>query len=395
MFGKSSPGRLVPIRGTTPGGEAWEHRAFVPDDLPSTSPELSGATYRCVAEARARLAALDSTALQLPDSPLFRYPTLRREAQSTSALEGTYAPLTAVLEADEDSPVSLELTEILNYVRMAERAFAAMADGSALTLELLTELQGTLMRGTRMESVSGQVRDAQVVIGLRTGVPMSAPAIETARFVPAPPGEELEQRLAALAAWMGADHTDEIDPVVAAAMAHYQFEALHPFRDGNGRLGRLLIVLHLVGQGVLTEPTLSVSPWFEERRSDYYDRLMTVSTDGDWDAYVAFFARGIAAAAELTQRQMIALRAVHENLRSTVRGSSLRAETAGTLVDLAIARPSFSVRQAQQALGVSYQRANQVVRQLVRLGVLDVVDPKAYKRRFFAPAVVDVLTGRV
>lgn len=391
MFGKGSPGRLVPIQGLSPIGGEWRHHAFVPDRLPQSSPDLSGASYRAVADARAALASLDSSARQLPDPTLFREPALRREAQSTSALEGTYAPLAVVLEADEESPPTQNLREILNYVRMAEHGFASVAEGRAISLALMADLQGLLMAGMKPDERHGEVRDEQVVIGVRDGVSPSTPAIATARFVPSPPGPELESDLRALADWINDDHAGEIDPVVAAAMAHYQFEALHPFRDGNGRVGRYLIVLQLLKEKVLTEPTLTVSPWFESRRSEYYDRLLAVSTVGDWDGYVSFFASGLASAAAATERQMLALRAVQEELRETVRQSSLRAETAGALVDLAVARPSFTVRQAASVLGVSYPRANQLVGQLESLGVLRMVTPAGYKRRFFAPAVIEVL----
>lgn len=390
MFGNASPGRLVAIEGSDRRG-SWTHRAFVPDPLPVHSPELSGATYRAVADARAALAALDGTARQLPDPTLFRQPALRREAQSTSALEGTYAPLTLVLGADEDNPGGADLNEILNYVRMAEHGFAWVADGRPFNLSLLTDLQGILMRGMPLQASSGIVRDVQVVIGVRHGMALSQPAIWSARFIPSPPGPALEEDLRALVAWFSTDHADNIDPVVAAAMGHYQFETLHPFRDGNGRIGRFLIALHLVMQDVLSEPTLIVSPWFEARRGEYYDRLLAVSTQGDWDGYVGFFARGLASAANLTRVQMLALRAVQERLREVVRRSPLRAETAVALVDLAVARPSFTVRQVARTLGISYPRANQLVSQLIEIGVLDVVDANAYKRRFFAPAVIDVL----
>lgn len=392
MFGNESPGTLLSISGSDRRG-AWTHAAFVPRLLGEDGPELTPSTYRAVAEARASLAALDSTAHLLLDATLFRQPAWRREAQSTSALEGTYAPLAAVLEADEDSPGSADLTEILNYVRMAEHGSAWIAEGRPITSTLLDDLQGLLMRGTPLEAVSGRVRDTQVVIGVRDGAAIGMSAVESARFVPAPPGSDLEDGVNRLAAWIDADHP-EIDPVVATALAHYQFEALHPYRDGNGRLGRLLIVLHLVKQRVLVEPTLTVSPWFEARRSDYYDRLLAVSTTGAWDDYVRFFATGLAAAADDTRRQMLALRAVQKDLRERVRRSKLRADTATGLVNLAVARPSFTVRQAAEALGVSYPRANELVSQLMAIDVLDVVDAHAYKRRFYAPDVMDVLTGR-
>lgn len=393
MFGNESPGNLVPIEGDDGRHGKWSHSAFMPDPLSDASPALSGTAYRAVAEARAALAALDSTARQLPDPTLFRLPALRREAQSTSALEGTYAPLAAVLGADEDSPGSIDLREILNYVRMAEYGFGCVADGRPLSMPLLSDLQGKLMDGTPLEPSSGRVRDVQVVIGLREGYDPSGPAIRAARFIPPPPGAQLEAGLRDLGDWMGRDRGSEIDPVVAAAMAHYQFETLHPFRDGNGRLGRFLIVAHLMIQHVLSEPTLTVSPWFEAHRSEYYDRLLAVSANGDWDGFVEFFAFGLASAARMTQEQMLALRDVQEALRGRVRQSKLRAGTAVALVDLSVARPSFTVRQAAEALDVSYPRANVLVSQLMEIGVLEVLDPEAYKRRFFSPAVISVLMG--
>ena len=202
------------------------------------------------------------------------------------------------------------------------------------------------------------------------------------------------RRVCALVDWLREDHHGKIDPVVAAAMSHYQFETLHPFRDGNGRIGRLLIVLHLVGAGVLTEPTLTVSPWFEARRANYYDRLLSVSTANDWDGFIAFFAEGLRQAADNTHAEMRALVAVQAELKGIVRASALRADNAHALVDLAVANPSFTVRKVEADLGISYGRANKLVGQLSDLGVLEVVDPDAYKRRFFAPRVLEVLTAR-
>lgn len=250
------------------------------------------------------------------------------------------------------------------------------------------------MRGTPLEPVSGRLREAQVVIGRRMDADPRAHPVYNARFVPSPHGVELESGISDLVAWLREDHRGHIDPVVAAAMSHYQFETLHPFHDGNGRIGRLLIVLHLVTAGVLSEPTLTVSPWFEARRGDYYDRLLAVSTVGDWDAFVAFFAEGLRQAAENTHEEMRALVAVQAELKATVRASPLRADSAHNLVDLAIANPSFTVRKVEAELGISYGRANKLVAQLCDIGVLQVVDAQAYKRLFYAPRVLKLLTQR-
>ncbi|MEE1618733.1 Fic family protein [Brachybacterium sp. J153] len=394
MFLKESPGALVPITGTDPMRGAWEHRAFVPDALPETMPPLSPETFLAVANARAAIAALDSTASRLPEPGLLRSPTLRREAQSTSALEGTYAPLEQVLTADEEDPSTAEMTEILNYVRMAETGFYRVAQGWPLSVSVVAELQGILMRGTPLEEESGRLRAGQVVIGLRSDVPLDDVPVRTARFVPSPPGADLEVRLRDLIDWMQRDHGQRIDPIVAAAMAHYQFETLHPFRDGNGRIGRYLIVLHLLAAGVLSEPTLTVSPWFEARRAAYYDHLLGVSARADWDSFIRFFAEGVRSAADGTRKQMVALVDVQSRLHDLVRESSLRSGRANELIDFAVSHLTFTVRMVESALGISYGRANTLVGQLVDLGVLAVVDPDAYKRRFFAPQVLQVLTSR-
>lgn len=188
-FTEHAPGNLVAIHGTDPRRGEWSHKAFVPNPLPTESPVLSGATYRAVADARAALAALDSTARRLPNPRLFRRPSLRAEAQSTSALEGTYAPLAEVLTADEERPQSTDMREILNYVAMAESAFNWVETGHPLTVNVLEELQGILVRETKVEGPSsGKVRDHQVVVGKREGARPGDPPVHAARFVPTPPG---------------------------------------------------------------------------------------------------------------------------------------------------------------------------------------------------------------
>jgi Fic family protein len=362
--------------------------AYVPYSLPDETPHLGVPTFNAVAGARAAIAALDASARQLPHSGLLRRPTLRREAQSTSALEGTYAPLEAVLAADEEQEQGdVTLREVLNYVRAAEYAFSWTAEGRPLTVGLLTDLQQRLVRGTAADDQhSGRLRDIQVLIGAHPGA-----RVQDARFVPRPPGLDLEHQMRDLVDWMARDHGQRIDPVVAAGMAHYQFETLHPFNDGNGRIGRLLVVLQLMQAGALTEPTLTVSPWFEARRADYYDCLLGVSTDGDWDPWIKFFADGLAASARATERQLIDLLSVQADLKSKVRAAGLRAERAMLLVDYALEQPIFTVRQVERHLKVTYARANGLVSQLISAGVLRQYNDAVYDREFTAPDVLAVL----
>ena len=374
------------ITGTDRRLGPWEHAAYVPDSLPAQTPTLSARTFTAVADARAALATLDGWVTRLSSPALLRRPTLRREAQSTSALEGTFAPLQDVLAADEDDLSEGNLGEVMNYVRAADHAFAWLDDGRPLTVGLLTDLQGQLVRGTAADTdQAGRVRDVQVMIGGRGA------RVADARFVPSPPGPELEHHLRDVVEWMTADHGGEIDPVVAAGMAHHQFETLHPFNDGNGRIGRLLVVLHLMTNGTLAEPTLTVSPWFEARRAEYYDRLLGVSARGEWDGWIRFFADGLASSATQTQQLLRDLLDVQEDLRGRVRAAGLRGERALLLVDHAVGHPVFTVADVQHHLAMTYAGAYKLVGQLVAAGVLGRYDDAVYSRRFTAPDVLAVL----
>jgi cell filamentation protein, protein adenylyltransferase len=392
-FGPNLSGILVPIAGTDRTFGEWTHKAFVPNPLPNEMPSLTNRTFMRIADARAALAALDSTAMQLDNPRLLRQPTLRREAQSTSALEGTYAPLSDVLTADEQDVGDVNLREVMNYVQMADYAYDSLQEGRPLTVTMLCELQSMLVRRTAHEGPeSGQVRSSQVVVGQRPEAKRNQAPIYRSRYVPPPPGDDLKARLTELMDWKSRGHAGAIDPVAVSGMAHYQFETLHPFHDGNGRIGRFLMTVDLLNAKVLSEPTLTVSPWFEERRTEYYDRLLAVSTESDWDGWLAFFAEGLAASAVTTREQMLALVAVRQEMAEVIRSSSLRARTPYSLVDYAVAHPSFTVRNVQRDLSVSYGRANGLVEQLLKLGILEELRVRGPARRFYAPMVLDVLT---
>lgn len=380
------------VTGSDARGAAWEHQAFLPDPLGTESPDLTGAAYRSVGDARAALGSLDATAQRLPNPRLFRLSTLRLEAQSTAALEGTYEPLARVMAATEETPSDPSLREVLNYVDVAETAFAWVADGRPWTVGSLSSLQATLVAGTASEQpISGQVRPIQVVIGRRDDARPGDPPIKAARFVPPPPGADLESRVRDLLDWMQTDHHDAIDPVVAAAMAHYAFEALHPFHDGNGRLGRLLIVLHLHATGLVSEPTLSVSPCFEARRSEYFDALLAVSTRGDWSGWVEFF-----------RPRTDGVSPDDPHPHGPLGRHPERPEGQGAAVQAAIGqrpaadrlrrgKPCLTITQASHAIALQYPGTKKLMDSLIDLGILAPLDDRTYGRRFYAPAVMEAL----
>jgi Fic family protein len=337
-----------------------------------------------VAQAEAALGRLDEAARQLPEPSLLRRPALRREAQSTSALEGTYAPFEDVLvpDVEERETLPLELRENLNYVVAAEQGFA-WATERPLTATLIGELQRTLVHATPNEHRdAGRLRDRQVVIGA-PGV-----RVEDARFVPPPPGDQLRSGVEEWIRWV-ADPPVDLSPVVRAALAHYQFETLHPFSDGNGRIGRLLIVLQLLRDQVLKEPIIVVSPWFEARRAAYQDHLLELTVTGDWDQWVAFFATGVAFGANSTRRNIEDLVEWRDYAIETVR----RARTSGVPERLAselIGAPILTATRVAQKHRVTHQGAMNALRRLVSLGLMSEAERRG-RRVFSASAVVEIL----
>jgi Fic family protein len=358
---ENSPiGRLVPIVGTDGrSGEHFEDTAFLADPLPAVV-DLSAATWTAVVRAEASLARLDQAARQVPQPSLLRQPALRREAQSTSALEGTFAPFEEVLESDieQRGHMSLEMHEILNYVVAAEEAFAWI-DERPVTTNFIANLQQRLVSGTPSEyGDAGQIRDRQVLIGARDA------SVRDARFVPAPPGDQLRAGLEDWVDWIN-EPSPEMPLVVQAALGHYQFETLHPFSDGNGRIGRLLIVLQLMRQRVLREPILVVSPWFEERRVEYQDALLTLSRTGDWDSWVHFFATGVGASADTTHERVERLLSWQQEALARVRAlgiSGVAERVAGELVGT----PFLRANEVAQRHEVSHQGAMNALRRLAQ-----------------------------
>lgn len=384
----SPVGQLVPIIGPDPAThEVVEGQAFLPDPLPREL-ALSTDTWTTVNAASAALARLDGAARLIPRPSLLRRPALRREAQSTSALEGTYAPFAEVLAADrnDQAPISAELHEVLNFEETAELAFS-WPEERPLTLGLLGELQRTLVRGTAGELPdSGGLRDRIVVIGAR-GRELAA-----ARFVPPPPGDQLRSGVEELLGWM--QEPPYVPTVVQAAMTHYQFETLHPFSDGNGRIGRLLVIVQLLRGAIIREPLLVVSPWFEQRRVRYQDALLDLSITGDWDAWIGFFAEGVAAAATESQEKVERLLALQDELRTTVQEAGKRGVAERLAADL-VGQPFVSRPNVASRYGLSGQGAINAIRTLVDLQILQPTTIRARHgaQMYMASAVLDVLSN--
>lgn len=385
-FARSPVGRLVPITGHDSFLDLdYSHFAFVPDPAPTVL-DLSQPTYKAVTDATLALGRLDFAVRRLPDPRLLVGPVLRREAQSTSELEGTFAPLDEVLAADfiEASRQSVELREVMNYVAAAERGFELIKE-LPICVRMLGELQKLLVRGTRGETFdSGRLREAQVFIGEREL------GIERSRFVPVPEGQMLQDGVTEWEKWINR-HDDQIALVVKAAVGHYQFETLHPFSDGNGRLGRLVVVLQLMEAETLAYPVLNLSPWLKLRKEEYKSLLRDVSATGDYDAWVRFFATAVEAqAADMVQR-IEDLLAAREELLQIVRDNRKHGFVAEIIEDL-IGYVSLTPSTTAKRHGVTYNTANDAFAKLEKMGILREITGEKYGRIFVCPRVRRIVT---
>lgn len=379
-------GRLVPITVPDPiTREALPGSAYLPDPLPREV-TLSTETWTAVNRATAALARLDGAAGQIPNPELLRQPATRREAQSTSALEGTYAPLSDVLAADEEQKdLSAALREVLNFEQIAEAAFS-WPDDRRITVTMINELQHRLVRGTATEySDAGDIRDRLVVIGAR------GRGLEDVRFIPPPPGDQLRAGVEQLLDWI--NDPPPVPTVVRAALAHYQFETLHPYSDGNGRIGRLLVIVDLLRGELIREPLLVVSPWFEARRAQYQDELLELSCTGDWNRWVGFFAEGVADSADRSRTKVEALIDLQDRLRDRVREAGRRGAAEHLAADL-VGIPFVSRPMVARRYELSNQGAGNAIDVLEELGMLQRTGRRVNgAEEFVAPEVVALISA--
>ncbi len=384
-FEHSPVGRLVPISGHDAYMQRdYSHFAFLPCP-PPTHLQLTQTTYKSVADAHTALGRLDFAVKRLPDPGLLVRPVLRREAQSTSELEGTYAPLDQVLEADfiEEARRSAELREVMNYVVAAERALL-LIKSYPICMRVLCQLQNLLVRGTRGQAYdSGQLRKRQVFIGEREL------GIEESRFVPVPEGQMLKDGMNDWEKWVNLEDSD-MPLVVRAAVGHYQFETLHPFSDGNGRLGRLVAILQMIEAGALAFPVLNLSPWLRRRKEEYKNHLLEVSATGDYDPWVRFFSTAVEAQANDMVDRIEQLLTVREEMLKIAKENKIRGFAVDIIEDM-IGYSSITPSAAAKRHSVQYKTANDAIKRLENLDILIETTGAEYGRIFVCPRVRDVI----
>jgi Fic family protein len=320
---------------------------------------------------------LDGAVQTLPNPGLFVFMYVRKEAVLSSQIEGTQSSLQNLLAAEarlNDPNTPADVSEVVNYVAAMNHGLAHLTE-LPVSVRLIREIHEVLMKGARGGQLpAGQLRKSQNWIG------PAGCTLGEATFVPPPP-EEVPQALSDLERWL---HSDSPLPVlVQVALAHVQFETIHPFLDGNGRVGRLLITFLLTERGLLSQPVLYLSHYFKRYRSEYYERLQAVRDAGEWEAWLSFYLRGVAEVSDQAARTAGEILRMREDYRNRITERLGRAAGNGhRIMDRLFDRPIVNVATVRKWLGCTYPAANNLVRRLTDIGLLSEITGYARNRRF-------------
>ncbi len=364
------------------------YSAFIPSPLPPEPPvELDGEMWQLLSQADRALGRLDGAADILPNPDLFVAMYVRKEAVLSSQIEGTQASLEDVIEyearpGDGDHPK--DVSEVVNYVAAMHLGLTRLAE-LPLSLRLMREIHARLLEDVRGQNHQpGEFRTSQNWIG-----PEGA-GIRDAAFVPPPPGEMMD----ALGEWERFIHSEpEIPELIQIGLAHAQFETIHPFLDGNGRVGRLLITFLLCSRGILQRPLLYTSYFFKRHRQDYYALLQATRDEGDWEGWLKFFLRGVQSTAEEASETARAILSYRETTRRELREKlATVAGNALTLLDRLFEKPVISVNGAADLLDVTFPTAARLVASLEDLGILEETTGQSRYRRFVHRPYMDILS---
>ena len=379
------PGRFVPgqIR-----GERYE--AFIPDSLPPGL-AFSAQWVDRLSQADQAVGELRGLSSNLDNPYLLVRPFLRREAVLSSRIEGTQTTLEELLEVEagqlvlpglESARRTDDAREVLNYVHALEQARAEITN-RPVSGHLIRSAHEVLLHGVRgSTSHPGSYRQVQVFIS------GNGEGISAARFVPPPP-MEVPALMDGLESYIQ-NPNDQWPTLARLAWIHYHFEAIHPFEDGNGRIGRLLIALLLEAWRILPTPLLYLSAYFEARRSDYYDHLLYVSTKGEWLPWLEFFLEGVRSQAIDAALRIRALDELKSRWREDLR-SSRAGDSAIRIMELFFQSPILTIPRVAEAVQLSYPAAQTNLGRIVRVGMIEEVPHSSYPKRFRAPAVLDVI----
>lgn len=359
------------------------YKSFVPNPLPPVSPiELTEDIVSLLIKANSQLAVLESIATRIPNVELFVSMYVRKEALMSSQIEGTQATLEDVLDPMLDANTNRNVADVVNYIRATEFAIERLKT-LPLCNRLIKETHAVLMEGVRgQEKSPGEFRYSQNWIGGQGST------LKNARYIPPSPDDMLDA-MADLEKYINAD--DEFNALIRAALIHYQFETIHPFLDGNGRVGRLLITLFLMEQKVLTTPALYISYFLKKNRVEYYDRMTEVRTKGNYEQWIKFFLQAIMESAEDAIATIDELAALHDVNATVISKMGRAAKNTMLVFNYLESNPIIEIRKTAEALNITFNTVSSAVNRLVDVGILVQTSNNSRNRTFAYESYLKIL----
>lgn len=336
--------------------------SFMPNPLPPDPPiEMSEEMIRLLVKANSELAVLESVATRIPNVDLFVSMYIRKEALMSSQIEGTQATLEDVLDPMIDANTNRNVADVVNYIKATEFAVKRLNE-LPLCNRLIKETHKVLMSGVRgQEKNPGEFRYSQNWIGGQGST------LKNARYIPPSP-EDMIDAMSDLEKYM--NESDDLDVLIRAALIHYQFETIHPFLDGNGRVGRLLITLFLMEKKVLTTPALYISYFLKKNRVEYYDRMTEVRTKGNYEQWIKFFLQALLESAEDAITAIDELAILHDKNVALISNMGRAAKNTMLVFKYMESHPIIEIQKTSEALGIAYNTASGAVNRLLDAGIL-------------------------
>ena len=359
------------------------YKSFVPNPLPPVPPiELSEDIVGLLVKANSQLAVLESIAARIPNVELFISMYVRKEALMSSQIEGTQATLEDILDPMLDTNTNRNIADVVNYIKATEFAITRLQT-LPLCNRLIKETHAVLMKGVRgQEKNPGEFRYSQNWIGGQGST------IKNARYIPPSP-DDMQNAMSDLEKYINTD--DDLDALIQAALIHYQFETIHPFLDGNGRVGRLLITLFLMDKGILTTPALYISYFLKKNRVEYYDRMTEVRTKGNYEQWIIFFLQAIMESAGDAISTIDELITLHDTNTSVISKLGRASKNTMLVFDYLESNPIIDIGKTAEALSITFNTASSTVRRLVDAGILVQTGGGGRNRTFAYEAYLDIL----
>lgn len=352
-----------------------QYKSFLPKPLPPNPPvEIDEETTGLLSKANRSIGILEGLSRQIPNIELFVSMYVRKEALLSSQIEGTQATLDDILDPKIEENTNVHVADVINYIKASQYAVKRLKD-LPLCNRLIKETHRILMEDVRgEEKYPGEFRRSQNWIGPAGGT------LKDARFIPPHP-EDMIEAMSDLERFMNSE--DQLEPLIKIALIHYQFETIHPFLDGNGRIGRLLVNLFLMEQKLLSYETLYISYFLKRNRIEYYDRLMEVRTKGNFEQWVKFFLRAIYESAQDAVQTIEELVKLHDRNIDVVNYTGKAAKTVIKVFNYLEKSPIIDIKKTSEELGISFNAAANAVSILVDLGILKQTE-NVQRNRVFA-----------